>query len=915
VALEPAMTVRNLDKLFRPSSVAVVGASDDPRKLGHVILRNLLDAGLAGPVLPVNPGRQSVCGVLAYPTVESLPVVPDLAVLATPARTVPGLVESLAARGTRAAIVLADHMDTAADGASGTLRQAMLDAARPHVMRLLGPSSAGLLVPAWSLNASLMHHPGAGRIAFVSQSRAMCAAVLDWAEARGIGLSHVVSVGGCADVDVADVLDVLAIEPEVTTILLYLVSVGDARKFLSAGRAAARTKRVIVIRGGTSPEPDHAASSSAALVAGDLIYDAAFRRAGMLLVHGVDELFDAVETLARAKRPVRGNRLAVVANGRGPALLALDTLRLEGGHPASLAPDTVMQLNRIVPDGWTGENPVSLTATASSEPYAKVIKTVSADPNIDALLVIHAPVELADSVGTARGVIEATKQAPCTVLTSWMGARSATPARELFAQAGVPTYDTPASAVRAFMHIVKYQHSQEMLLEMPTSAPAEFTRDTVRAREVLDTALLAGRDRLTETEAKDLLAAYGIPVVPTFSVLDVSAAVQRAREIGFPVALKVLSPDIPNKSDVGGVALDIESENELADALAAVTRRVRRHRPRAEILGYSIQRMIRRPEATELLIGVVSDPVFGPVVVFGEGGTRAAVGNDRAVALPPLNLGLARRLMARTRVFRLLQGFSNVAGVDLEAISLTLMRVSQLIVDVPELQELVIDPLSADRDGVLVLDASARLSPAVRPGTRRLAIRPYPSELEEVLRLEDGRCLILRPIRPEDEASHDRFFSLLTAEDRELRFFNPIRELSREAMARLTQIDYDREMAFIAQASPSHPGGETDGVAPGDTLGVVRCVFDADGREGEFAISVRSDQKGKGLGRILMTKMIGYARARGAQTITGQVLSENARMLRLAQRLGFVSQRGDDPRGLQVRLDLLASPVTSTTGQ
>lgn len=903
------MTVRSLDKLLRPTSVAVVGASNHPEKLGHVMMRNLLAARPAGPVLPVNPRQESICGVLAYPTVESLPIVPDLAVIATPASNVPAVVRSLAKRGTRAAIVLADHTDQAEPAAGRTIRQAMLDAARPFALRILGPGSIGVMVPGHALNASLMHQPpNRGRIAFVSESRAMCAAVLDWAEARGIGFSHIVSVGACGDVDVADVLDVLAVEPGVSTILLYLSSVGDARKFLSAGRAAARTKRVIVLRGASA----EAAQPQQGLSAGPteaMVYDAAFRRAGMLQVRGVDELFDAVETLARARRVLRGDRLAVIANGRGPALLALETLHGEGGRQAELDATTISQLARIVPEERLRGNPVSLTATAPSDRYAEVIKTVAGDPNIDALLVIHAPVELADAVGAARQVIDATTKAPCTVLTSWMGAQSAAPARDLFAAAQMPTYDTPTHAVRAFMHIVRYQHSQEMLLEMPSSAPAELAPDRASARALLDAVVRDGRGQLTEPEAKALLAAYDIPVVPALFVRDTSDALRRAREIGFPVALKVVSPDVACKSDVGAVALDLESEQEVVDAIAAVERRTRRHCPHAEILGYSIQRMVRRPGAAELMIGVHSHPVFGPVIVFGEGGTRAAGGSDRAVALPPLNVGLARKLLARTRIFGMLQRSGSVSPVDIDAVCLTLMKLSQLTIDLPQMRELTIDPLSAGPDGVVVLDASAKLWALEQAGTLRLAIRPYPSELEETRPVRDGGSVLLRPIRPEDEASHYRFFDMLTAEDRELRFFNPVRELSREAMARLTQIDYDREMAFVAQARSSGAAGA--GVEAGDTLGVVRCVFDADGQEAEYAISVRSDQKGRGIGRILMEKMIAYARSRGAHGVFGDVLPGNTRMLRLTQRLGFVAQRGEDPGMVRVRLDLAGSANTA----
>jgi len=892
------MTVRNLDALFRPQSIAVVGASNRSDTVGAVAMRNLLAGGFDGPVMPVNPEHEAVAGVLAYPDVASLPSAPDLAVVCTPLATVPPLLAELGELGTRAAIVLTAGPTRVEGGTDEKLQQEMLAASESHCLRILGPNSLGVLVPEVGLNASFAHVEALpGRLALVSQSRALCAAVLDWAGSRGIGFSHFVSLGASADVDVGDVLDYLSAEISTSAILLYLESADERRKFMSAGRHAARNKPVIVIKSGRPSEGVRAAASHTSALAGeDEVYDAAFRRAGMLRVYQIQELFDAAETLARS-RPAAGDRLLIVTNGRGPGVMAADAQVAGGGRLAELPTELRQRLDKMLPAAWSGANPIDITCDAPGDRYADALGILLAESEADAILVLHSPTAIASSEDAARAVAETVARvAPHRiVLTSWLGGEGAEPARRILREAAVATYDAPGDAVRAFLHMVAYRRNQRQLMETPPSLPREFDTHPAAARAVIRRALAAGREMLSEPESKEVLSAYGIPSVDTRIAGDREEAVEMAGDIGLPVALKILSPQLAHKTDVGGVALDLETPNAVRAAADALLRRLRVLRPDASLDGFVVQPMARRSGAPELIVGATTDPVFGPVLLFGRGGTAVEVIADRAIGFPPLNMNLARELVSRTRVSKLLEGYRGRAPADREAICLALVQLSQLVVDLREVIEVDVNPLLADESGVLALDARIRIAPAAR--SDRLAIRPYPSELEETIALRVGRLVVMRPIRPEDEPAHSRFFQHLEPEDLYFRFFSPVRKAPHSQLARFTQIDYDREMAFIAYA----PDEEDE------TLGVVRAIADPDNRQAEFAIIVRSDVKGQGLGRALVEKMIRYCRSRGTGELVGQVLSENTPMLALVRKLGFRSQLNREAGLVEVRVQLNAS--------
>jgi acetyltransferase len=899
------VSVRNLEFLFRPRSVAMIGASEREHSVGATVFRNLLAGGFSGPVYPVNPRREKVAGRTAYRSVEALPDAPDLAVIATPPHAVPGIVGALAARGTRAAVVLTAGLSGGRDADGRSLTQAMLEAARPNLLRVLGPNCVGLLVPRLGLNASFAHTAALpGHLAFVSQSGGLTTAVLDWAKSRGIGFSHFVSLGDSADVDFGDVLDYLASDPATRGILLYVESIRAARKFMSAARAAARNKPVLVVKAGRAPEGARAAMSHTGALAGsDEVYDAAIRRAGMLRVRTVAELFDTVETLARAPA-IRGDRLAILTNGGGPGVMAADALGLGGGRLAPLSEATLARLDAALPATWSRGNPVDIVGDAPVERYVAALEALIAEPQADAVLFIHVPTAVVPAADIARACAPVAKKG--RVLACWLGGDALAEAQRVFSGAGLPVYGTPEDAVAGFLQLVEYRRNQQALMETPPSISDRFAPDRDAARRIVREVLASGRDVLTEPEAKDVLAAYGVPVARTRVAADAEEAVRVAREIGFPVAVKLLSPDVSHKSDVGGVSLDVAGEAEVRGAVARMARRLGEARPGARLAGFTVQEMVRRPHAHETILGVAVDPVFGPVILFGHGGVAVEVLRDRAIGLPPLNPALARELVSRTRVARLLEGYRDRPAADLAALCLALTQVSQLAVDLPELVELDINPLLADDRGVIALDARIRVAPASVPGEQRLAIRPYPMELEERAGFS-GRSVILRPIRPEDEERHARFLARVEPDDLRLRFFHAIRSFPHSELARLTQIDYDREMAFIAVS----PGPKE----PGETLGVVRAHSDPDGVEAEFAILVRSDLKGRGLGALLMRKIIDYCRGRGIGRLTGEVLAGNRRMLSLARELGFEIAAGGEPGVRRVTLDLAKGRGPARSGR
>ncbi|MBF0107989.1 MAG: bifunctional acetate--CoA ligase family protein/GNAT family N-acetyltransferase [Magnetococcales bacterium] len=877
------MTIRHLKFLFNPSSVAVIGASKRPGSIGSLICRNLLQGGFSGPIMPVNPKHESIGGILAYPRIEDLPKVPDLAVVCTPPVTVPDIIARLIARGTRAAIIITAGLQMHLDKDGNNLREVTLKLAQEGRMRLLGPNCLGLMAPNVGLNASFSHiQARPGHIAFVSQSGAMCTAVLDWANAQGIGFSHFISLGDALDLDFGDVIDYLGKDSRTRAILLYIESIQQRRDFMSAARAAARNKPILVIKSGRAPEGIRAAASHTGALAGsDQVFDSAIRRAGMLRVYEIDELFAAVETLARAN-PVRGNRLGIITNGGGIGVIAVDSLMEKGGVLAQLKPETVQSLDAILPSTWSRANPIDIIGDASGERYGQTVALLAASNDVDALLVMHSPTATADSTEAALATIGAAKRFNTNILTCWMGGSGVAAAKEAFHRADIPTHDSPERAVTAFMHMVRYAQNQEMLMETPPSVLEEFFPATATARLVIENNLAADKELMSEAESKAVLSAYGIPTVETHIAKTPDDAFAISREMKFPLALKILSEDIIHKSDMGGVVLFLDSPQVVKSAAESMLKHIREKMPHARIQGFTVQEMAIRPGSHELLVGMSTDPIFGPVIMFGQGGTAVEVIGDNAVALPPLNMNLARELIARTRVYKLLKGYRDRKPVDMEALCTLLIKMSQLIVDIPEIAELDINPLFADEHGVIAVDARIRISTAGRSGgvVERLAIRPYPKELEETWFLPGHRPVLLRPIRPEDEPQHHEFISRLSPEDLFFRFLSVRKALPHAEMARLTQIDYNREMAFIASVRDPLSGQR-------ETLGVNRIFLDLHRDSCEFAIVVRSDIKGQGLGRKLMEKTIDYCRLRGIRVMEGHVDPSNHRMIEFVKGFGF----------------------------
>ncbi len=889
------MSIRNLGHLFRPRSVAVVGASETSRSVGATVLHNLIAGKFDGAILPVNPKYRELAGIKVHRTVASLPEVPELAVICTPPAVVPEVIAELGKLGTKAAIVITGGLEAIKNRQGATLREAMLAAARPHLLRVLGPNCVGLLVPGIKLNASFAP-TGAlpGNTAFVSQSGALATAVLDWAKSREIGFTKFICLGDSADVDCGDVLDYLGSDPETHAVLLDIEAITGARKFMSAARAAARNKPVLVVKTGRALDrPPAAASHIGALAGSDEVYDAAIRRAGMLRVPSTKDLFAALETLARA-RPLTGDRLTIMTNGRGPGVMAMDALIATGGRLASLSQETLRKLDTILPFNQSRDNPVDIMDDAPAERYVQTLQNLLGDSQSDAVLFIHAPTAIVPSAEIAAAVAPVVKASRRNVLACWLGGDAVRQARDAFAQVGIPTYDTPEEGVRTFTQMVQYRRNQNLLMEVPPSRSAEFVHDRDKAHAVVEGALAAGRTLLSEPEANAVLAAYSVPVVDTRIAATAGEAVAVARAIGFPVALKIRSSDLVRKSDVGGVVLDLEIPAAVEATAKAMLARLRQYRPEARLEGFTVQTMVRRPNAHELVLGVTTDAVFGPVVIFGQGGTAVGVTAERAVALPPLNAVLARDLISRTHVSKLLAGYGARPPADIGAVTRTLIQLAQLVADIPEIVEIDINPLVADERGILALDTRMRVAPSNATGVDRFAIRPYPEELEEWI-LWQGRKVLLRPIKPEDGAQHVEFFNALEPEDIRYRVFTHIRELQGSQLARLTQIDYDREMAFIA-VSEHEPGRF-------ETLGVVRAVADPDNIAAEFAIIVRSDLKGQGLGPILLEKLIDYCRSRGTRALVGEALADNQRVIGLARRFGAALTQSE-PDIVALRIDV-----------
>ncbi|MBO0905605.1 bifunctional acetate--CoA ligase family protein/GNAT family N-acetyltransferase [Jiella sonneratiae] len=875
------MSIRNFDALFRPRSIALIGASNKPGSVGNVIARNLLAGGFVGPVMLVNPHETTIEGQPVANRIDRLPQCPELAIVATPAAAVPGVVAELGERGCRAAVVISAGLSR--PGRTGKpLSQEMLDHAWPHLMRIVGPNCLGLISTPAGVNASFSHlMPAPGDIALVSQSGAIATAILDWAAERRIGFSHVVSLGDMSDADFGDLLDFLSTDRHTRAVLLYVENITFAKKFMSAARVASRAKPVLVIKSGRSAEGARAAQSHTGAMAGsDLVYDAAFRRAGVLRVAALEDLFEAAAMLSTGIR-IGGDRLAILTNGGGAGVLAVDWLESLGGRLAEISEATRARLDAVLPPTWSRGNPVDIIGDATPERYRAALDILVSDRAGDAVLVINCPTAVADNMAAAKAVVGVAKAHPrFPVLANWLGGITAGPVRAELARERIPSFESPEDAVRAFTHLLDYRRNQAMLMETPAAGVIIRAQEVADANRVIDGAIADDRTTLSEWEAKEILRLFGIPTVPTHFVETPEAAARACSTLGGAGVLKIVSPDITHKSDVGGVRLDIPSAAAMLDAAETMIAAVGQARPGARIDGFTVQPMVRRSDGHELIAGIARDPTFGPVILFGRGGKEAEIIGDRAVGLPPLNSALARQTIERTAVAKLLQGFRDVPPVDMERLTDTLVRLSELSVLLPRVRELDINPLVADENGVIALDARIAVGASAGGAGPAPAIRPYPRELERDITLRDGTVFRLRPIRPEDEAPLAAMVMACEPEDLRLRFMAPMKAFPHETAARFTQIDYDREMALIA-VGPSAAYGE------GPIYGVVRIVADPENEAAEFAVLVRSDMKGRGLGYTLMSAILDHARARGLSRIYGEILRENVGMLKLSRDLGF----------------------------
>lgn len=885
------MTTRNLDALFKPRRIALIGASARERSVGSVLAGNLLAGGDPERIDLVHPRLQTLRGRSVYASVNALPETPELAVIATPPEVVPGLIKQLAERGTRGAIIITAGFGELEDAARQRLQQQILDAARPSLMRIIGPNCLGVAATASGLNASFAHLPlRAGRLAFVTQSGAVISAVLDWAAPREIGFSHLVSLGDMADVDFGDMLDYLAMDRDTGAILLYMETLSAPRKFLSAARAASRQKPIIAVKAGRyAVLPADPQTHTAALMDADAVYGAALRRSGIVRVDRLEDLFDAAATLASAPRRY-GRRLTIVSNSAGLGVLAADALRGQGGELAELSPAMRQRLDAVLPRSWSGRNPIDLVGDADAQRYRAALDVLLAEPDTATVLVLNSPTGVADSLATTRVVAEAAAAHPnAAVLTAWVGAHTAEAARRWLITHGLPSYEGPAQAVTAFLHLVHYREVQAEVLETPPSLPEHFAPDAASGRQVLDAAVKAASPWLSGAQCAALLRAYQVPMVDERLAKSPDEAAAIALDWARPVAVKVVTRERRDKSEVGGVLLNLDGPDAVRAATAALQVRLRATHPKLHIKGFAVQPMVDAQQGIELLVGIAEDPLFGPVILFGHGGTATEVIADTAVALPPLNLQLARRLIDRTRVARLLAEHPGRQALDRDALALILVKLSQLLIDQPQVRELDINPLLLTTDGLVAVDARCRIH--LRPQIDRLAIRPYPRELEQTVDLPDGRRLLLRPIRPEDEPELQAAFSRLTPEEVHLRFHAFMHGMGHSFAARLTQIDYDREMA-LALVGPGVPG-------KAQIHGVVRLVIDPDREQAEFAIITGQSVRGQGMGRRMLARIIDYAAAQGVRAVIGDVLEYNEVMLSLSRSMGFTVTRSPADPGVR----------------
>jgi acetyltransferase len=888
-----------LKDLFEPESIAVVGATERENSVGRQVILNVIEGGFKGSIYPVNPKHETVFGLQCYHSLSDIDHPVDLAVIAIPAKRIPVVMKACAEIAVRAAIVLSAGFSEI--GRKGTsMQNEIVDIARTYNIPLLGPNCLGIIRPKAGLNATFAKSTAkSGHVALVAQSGAFCTALLDWADSEGFGFSAVASLGATADVGFGDVLDFLAGDPETKSILLYVEGISNARSFISGLRVAARMKPVIVVKSGRNEYGSRAAvSHSSALIGNDNVFDAAIQRAGAVRVTTVSQLFSATQTLASGVR-VDGPRLAIVTNGGGPGVMAADHAAELPLPLAHLSDESIEKLSKILPEHWSHSNPVDILGDADAKRYEEATRIVLTDKNVDGLLVLLTPQGMTDPTTCAKGVIAASKKSKKPLLACWMGETLVTPGRKLFSKAGIPQFRSPEAGVDAFGYLACYRRSQKALLQTPYPLSRTREPDVEGARLIIENALNERREVLSNTESKAILRAFHIPTSPSINVSSAADALVAAENVGLPIAMKINSPDLTHKSDVGGVRLNIREPKTVRTAFREMMDEVKQALPEARLDGVTIEPMLDRPHAREIMIGIVQDPVFGPVVSFGTGGTAVEIFADNQVALPPLNDYLSQQLIKGTRASAYLHKFRNLPEADIPQLTQVLQRISEITCELPEIKELDINPLLVDENGVIAVDARVVIRTAVTSTKRydHMAIHPYPTELETNWQLPDGTNVSIRPIRPEDATMEQSFVKDLSAESKYFRFMHSLEQLTPLMLARLTQIDYDREMALIAVIG--------DGTPEACMIGVVRYSMNPDRHSCEFALTIGDDYQRKGIGRYLMKRLMTVARDRGVDVIEGEVLSTNAKMINLMERLDFrIAHNHDDPEVVEVRRHL-----------
>lgn len=889
---------RKLDALFNPKTIAVIGATSRKGSVGYAVLSNLVGSDFDGIVYPINPKRPSVLGVKAYPSVLKTPDKVDLAIIATPAETVPDIVEECGQAEVRGVVIISAGFDeTGAEGRK--MSERMLATARKHGIRILGPNCLGFIKPSLHLNASFADKmPAKGRIAFISQSGALGTAIIDWAVKQNVGFSYFVSVGAMIDVGFSDLIDYFGQDPDTSSILIYMESLRNARKFMSAARAFSRSKPIIILKAGKSAEGAAAAKSHTGSITGnDDVFSAAFKRAGIIRVNQIGELFDCAKTLSMQRRP-RGNRLAILTNAGGPGVLSADAVVLSGCRLAEISADTVKSLDAVMPPTWSRGNPVDILGDADPARYGNAAEACMADENVDGMLVILTPQAMTDAAETARRLVEM-NDGRKTILASWIGGESVERGVEVLEKGGIPCFETPEEAVICFSYMYNYSRNIELLYETPATIPHAFVPETSRNEELIRKVAESGRFTLTEEESKVFLSHYGIPVAESGTARSAREAAEIAKRIGFPVAMKIASPDILHKTDAGGVRLGILSEKEVEDTFVSIMDSCRKHSPKADIRGVFVEAMASRKY--EILIGAKKDPLFGPVIVFGLGGVAVEIFRDTNVGLPPLNMALSMRLIEDTKIYKLLRGYRGMPGADIKSIQFLLYKFAYLLMDFPEIKEIDINPFAVDAKGGIVLDAKVILDErvvgkGVKPYSH-MVISPYPKQYVTTFKMNDGREVVLRPVRPEDEPLEAEMFTRFSERTQRFRFFQPIKDITHEMLVRYTQIDYDREIAIIAELDEK--GRKVMG-------GVGRLIEDPYGETAEFAIVVADPWQNQGLGNRLTDYMMEIASKRGVRKVYASFLGENMAMRHIFEKRGFKVQRcgGDDTCYAELHLGL-----------